>query len=596
MPTLLVIGGASLDRIHLSGRTVESAGGAGVYAALAAQRSGTEVCLLGPRPDPMPEVLSAVAGRLSNWLGPTVKPEELPHFRIVHQNGGSSYPEALYGAEKALTPSSLPSTLATYDWVHIVSLGDVRRQLAFLRACRRHGARRISVGTCLNAVVKQRELVRQAMDEADVAFMTGREAVGVFGSVNAAAARPGKCLFITQGDRGVFAVQGDFATRVQGVPANRLDPTGAGSTFCGAALAHLMRGKHPVIAARLAMPLVAEMTEHVGPEALLQPEASPTPPLDDRVVVNGSQISRIAPLMAGLGEMAPFPFTGSTYPPAGHAATVAFFFAATLQQFSFWTQSGGKYDYPLIAPIGGQQLKGSDYLWRSFMRPLDGDPEFYSPQRQAELTRQDLLELFRADDGSDPMPALELHLEQARQYGRDMVALSLTPDEVVRRAQTSSAPLDAFLRLLDHVGGYKEDPLRKKSALLAMILNQRPELYLSFGADERLEPVIDYHLLRLALRTGLVDVLDDGLRQELADRRLLAPDDEWAVRSAAYRAIEELATESGRESGSLDHWLFSNARNRCPEMTEPDCGRCRLDPICCHRRELFQPVLRTTFY
>jgi hypothetical protein len=434
------------------------------------------------------------------------------------------------------------------------------------------------------------------MEQADVAFMTGREAVGTFGSVEAAAARPGKSMFITHGDRGATVLQGGFSTWVRGVPADRQDPTGAGSTFCGATLAHLMQGRHPVIAAQLAMPLVAEMTEYVGPEALLRLEPPPPVPLDERVVVNRTQIKRIAPFMANREEIAPFPFTGANYPPAGHPATVAFFFAATLQQFSFWTSSREKYDCPLIAAIDGKQLKGSDYLWRSFLRPLDDDPGFYSPQRQANMTRQDLLELFRADDGADPMPAPDLHLEQARQYGRDMMALDLTPEAIVRQAEASPSTLDAFLRLLDHVGGYKEDPLRKKSALLAMILNQRPESYLTFGPEERLPPVVDYHLMRAALRTGLIDVRDSNLYSLLADRQLLTAEDEWAVRSATYQAIAKVATLSKQDSGSIDNWLFFNSRSRCPEMTEPECTQCPLDLLCAHRKELFQPILRTTFY
>ena len=40
----------------------------------------------------------------------------------------------------------------------------------------------------------------------------------------------------------------------------------------------------------------------------------------------------------------------------------------------------------------------------------------------------------------------------------------------------SSASVKSMAKL-DHVGGYREDPLRKKSALLAMILNNRPEKY-----------------------------------------------------------------------------------------------------------------------
>jgi hypothetical protein len=228
------------------------------------------------------------------------------------------------------------------------------------------------------------------------------------------------------------------------------------------------------------------------------------------------------------------------------------------------------------------------------MRPLTNDPEFYTPVRQADLTQPEMLALFRADDGSDPMPAVELHLAQAQGYGRDL-ALGLTPRDVVEQAQASATPLQTFLELLDHIGGYKEDPLRKKAGLLALTLNQRPEVFLAFGANEQASPVIDYHAMRSCLRVGLIDVVDKTLREELAGRKLLLPAAEWAVRHAAYMAIEQVAAASGKSMGAVD-WFFFNARKRCPEMTEPVCQLCQLDPVCAHRKELFQPVLRTTFY
>ncbi|HMR66771.1 MAG TPA: hypothetical protein PKE64_22400 [Anaerolineae bacterium] len=41
VPTVFVIGTASLDVLHLAdGRTVQTAGGAGLYTALAAHRAG----------------------------------------------------------------------------------------------------------------------------------------------------------------------------------------------------------------------------------------------------------------------------------------------------------------------------------------------------------------------------------------------------------------------------------------------------------------------------------------------------------------------------------------------------------------------------
>ena len=61
MNRLLVIGGASFDRLHLPDQTVDSVGGAGMYTAMAARRFGAQVALFGPRPDPCPEGLQPVA-------------------------------------------------------------------------------------------------------------------------------------------------------------------------------------------------------------------------------------------------------------------------------------------------------------------------------------------------------------------------------------------------------------------------------------------------------------------------------------------------------------------------------------------------------
>jgi sugar/nucleoside kinase (ribokinase family) len=595
MSAILVIGGASSDILHFEGQTVESAGGAGMYTAMAAHRSGVKTSLFAPRPDPLPQMLHPVADRLAAWFGPHVTLEELPHFEIAYHDGETRYLETFFGAELDLTPGSLPQDLSKYDCIHIIPLGDAQLQLSFLEACRQRGAKRISVGTYLNSIINQPETVRALIEEADIFFMNENEAIGLYGSVDKARTRPGKLLFVTLGEQGALVIQGDFTTEIPGVPSEALDPTGAGDTFCGATLAHLIQGTHPVMAARQAIPLAAEMTEHIGPTALFWTEASPAIPLDERVVVNETRVIRVAQLISNLNEVTPFPFIGSEFPSVDDPATLDFFFAAILQQFGFWTVDHDRYDHPLIASIDGKELKGSFYLFQSYLRRLADDPEFYTPSRQANLTSGDMLTIFRTDNGSDPMPALELHLDQAHQYGRDMLALNLTPKDVVRQAQVSAKPLKTFLGVLDHIGGYKEDPLRKKAGLLALILNQRPETFLVFGSNEQVAPVMDYHLMRACLRIGLIDVEDSELLKKLIERWVLAPDDEWSVRYVSYMAIEQVVKLSGKNSGAVDWFLF-NSRKRCPEMTEPRCELCPVDPVCAHRKELFQPIIRTTFY
>lgn len=591
MAEILVIGGASLDILHFAGQTAISPGGAGMYTALTVVRAGAHATMLAPRPDPVPDALAPVAARV-NWTGPRTTPDKLPHFEIAHHgNGKAELVNATWGAEARLTPEFLPNDLGRFDIIHIAALGTAQRQLDFLRACRERGARKISAGTYACVVYRETETVRALFDAADFFFCNENEARGLFGSLESARTRAGKFLFVTRGEHGAIVLQGDHTTMLDAEHANELDPTGAGDTFCGATLAGIARGQHPVIAAQLGISLAAQTIQAIGPAALLRDDALPMM-RNARVHINATQVERVARVIASLDEVTPFNFVGDDLPPENHPATLDSFFVATAQQFGFWSERDGHYHLPLIATLDGKTLKGSDYLWRAYVRRLS-DANFYSPAHQANLTRDEMLALFHADDGTDPMPALDLHLAIANAYGRDLLALELTPRAIVDRANASPKPLQTFLQTLDHIGGYKADPLRKKASLLALVLTQRPEKFLR--TDEPIEPVIDYHLMRSGLRVGLIEICDESLASAIRARQVVVAKDEWAIRSTAFDAIVELVRASGKSIGAVD-WFFFNARRRCPEMSAPDCAHCVVDSACAHRKELFQPVFRTSAY
>lgn len=593
-PRLLVVGGASLDQLSFRGQTVRSAGGAGLYTALAARRAGAEVTMFAPRPEPMPAELAPAAERL-DWRGMAVAPEELPHFEIVHrEDGHTDMAQMQWGAEAWLTPSALPAEDLPGEWVYCVPLTEPARELAFLRHFKARG-RRTAGGTYVGAVASHRPAVLQILEEADVFFCNEREAAGLFGGAEVARTRPGRLLFVTRGPRGARVLQGTHATEVPGVEVEELDPTGAGDAFCGTTLALLAQGAHPVEAARHAVAAAAEMITAPGPAALLRPPPPPPPPVDPRVRVDVESVGRVAALLGTMPYVAELDFRGELFPPVAHPLALDFFFSATLQQFGFWTEGEGRYRQPMIAAIGGRALKGSDFAWAAYRRWLDCDPAGLTPGDQARLTAAALRERLRDDTGASPMPALELRLTQARAYGEDLGELGWTPREVVARANASPTPLRALFEQLDHVGGYKEDPLRKKSALLAMILQQRPERFLRRETSEPSPPVVDYHVQRSCLRMGLVVVTDAALRRRLVAREVLAAAEEWAVRRAAAEAVTALQQASGRSMGAIDAFLFQ-ARHRCPEMSEPECARCPADPACAHDKALFQPVIRTSFY
>lgn len=596
MAKLLVAGGASLDTLHLDGETHASAGGAGMYTAMAAVRCGVEASMFAPRPEPLPEVLCEVNKRLTSWIGPVVKPEELPHFEIEHRGDKAHYLNTFTGAESRLDPLKLPSDIAGYALVHFTPLGDSDLQLKFIEASRRLGARMVSAGTYLCMINGKRQSVLKSMEMADVFFMNEEEASLIFGSLEEIRVRAGKILYVTMGSKGCLVVQGDLKTQLKAVSVKVKDPTGAGDTFCGATLAGLILGEHPVMAAHRGMALAAEEIGMVGPLALFSNDPAPAPRVSNSVRINQDQVIKVSELVKQSSAASPSAFTGKDFPSAYHPKALDYFFATILQQFSFWEERDGHYDKPLVATIDGDSLKGSAYCFRSFVKLLETDPEFYKPERQAALTRKDMLVVFKSDDGNDPMPAVDLHCDMARRYGMDMTAAGKTPAGILEAARASSTPLKTFLSELDKIGGYKEDPLRKKSNLLALVLNQRPEVYLSFGEGEEVQPVIDYHTMRGCLRMGLVELVDEKLRQIIEDRAIVTEEEEWAIRYACYLAVQEVVKYSDKSMGAVDWFFFYYSRQRCPEMTEPVCAECAVDAICAHRKELFQPVIRTTYY
>jgi sugar/nucleoside kinase (ribokinase family) len=596
MPHILVVGSSSFDTLHFQNRTESTIGGAGLYTALAVHRSGCQVSMYGVRPDPIPESLKPLQMRLIAWIGPKVGIEKIPHFEISHDGDKASYLQFYVGEEEKLDTRGLPKDLSNYDAVHISALGKAIQSLKFAQACYQRGTRLISSGSFLSLIQEDPEIVSQLMDCSNIFFLNEEEALAFFGSLENVTTKPGKLVFITRGKQGATVVQGNYKTNLPAVPAEVLDPTGAGDTFCGATLANLMLDFHPIIAARKAMALASEEIEQVGPSALLSDQAPPDIPMDRCVRIDEDQVLGIAKVIGKIPEAKSFNFVSDYHPPINHPLTIDYFFVQTLQQFSFWETAHGRYDHPLIATIDGHKCKGSTYLSYAYMRPLNEDPEFFSPQRQLSTTFEETQALFQADDGSNPMPACELHLHMAQDYGKDMLSMKLTPQTIISQANQSSKPLKTFISILDHIGGYKEDPFRKKTNLLALILNERPERFLAISGDEQIQPVIDYHSMRFCLRTGLVVITDENLRQKVSERMLISAEEEWAIRYACYVAVQRLIEVSGLSMGAVDNITFSYNRKHCPEMTEPKCYECVLDLVCSHNKELFQPVFRTTFY
>ena len=319
----------------------------------------------------------------------------------------------------------------------------------------------------------------------------------------------------------------------------------------------------------------------------------------NRLSIDDRQIDAFAAHLKQAADVQPFDFCarseGFIYPERGKPGVLETFFFACTHQFGFWTLAGTRWDKPMIAKIDGRDLKGSDFLFRACTRAGQKDPRAFAPTALAAMGNGQLSDLFRADNGTNPLPMWPEHLALIRGYAEWYISRNQEPADVLRRAAAAPKPLYALLTALAEIPGYAEDPLQKKAMLLAIVLENRPERFLKVSDPESAVPIIDYHLQRSALRTGLVRVGDPALRKKLAARELLDQADEERIRAATYEAIEKLMARSRLSAAAVD-WFFFQNRTRCPETVEPDCPACPVQLFCARETRLFQPVFRTTAY
>jgi len=104
-----------------------------------------------------------------------------------------------------------------------------------------------------------------------------------------------------------------------------------------------------------------------------------------------------------------------------------------------------------------------------------------------------------------------------------------------------------------------QDPLKKKSTLFIKLLFQSGIIYIL--DSEKFEPLMDYHMQRLLLRTSCIDVLDNELEKMLKNKVFLQSDLE--IREKCVEAIRLISKYSGISVLDLDDVFWAIGRSCC---------------------------------
>jgi hypothetical protein len=283
------------------------------------------------------------------------------------------------------------------------------------------------------------------------------------------------------------------------------------------------------------------------------------------------------------------------FPPLNHPQTINFFFFAVMHDYGFWYGDDKGYHAPLYGVVNGEKAKGSDLLWKACVRALHRDSVFFEPAYLSELKPCELVEVFSDDKEPIVWPDFEARFKMTRAFGRWFGIEKITAKDVVASANSQKESLFSFLSLLRFIPGYNRDYLEKKNMLLAMALANRPEKFLKVNDPDRWMPIVDYHLMRVGLRLGIVKILDAKILKKVINREWVDVYAEREIRCLTHKAIQELIKQSGRPMSFIDEKMWMS-RKYCPEIEEPNCAKCVFDLVCKKRVDLFQPVFRTTAY
>ncbi len=224
--------------------------------------------------------------------------------------------------------------------------------------------------------------------------------------------------------------------------------------------------------------------------------------------------------------------------------------------------------------VDDEYFQGADLLWHLALRKYRENPGFFEPLQMARITTKDVenwLTVYQPVRVTIRNPSQRADLlsdcgqKLASLYGGSVLTLlNQTKNRI-------SAPSSNVLGLLDRLAGFKayEDPVRKKSFLLLKFIIRRrlwtPE------DPENLRIPVDNHLIRIALRTGIVKV-SYGFEETLRDGHAITAANDVVLRQVVSDAFSEVAHYAKQPVLELDDFLWHFGR-LCCTAASPVCNQ-----------------------
>ncbi|MEA3379087.1 MAG: hypothetical protein U9Q69_05645 [Nanoarchaeota archaeon] len=282
------------------------------------------------------------------------------------------------------------------------------------------------------------------------------------------------------------------------------------------------------------------------------------------------------------------------FPNSKNKSLIANFHAVVeVLDHDFYKFKAGKV-IPSKGIIDNKYRKGSDFLSIKLKRLFETKPLQFHHKNLKSITKRCLGNIFTDEKGN-------LIVDDIDERYQEIMSLANILEKkggILKIIETCKQKLisndnKGFFQILEKVKGFG-DEFNSKLNILVKALELRN--IVKFKDFENKSSAINYQIILISLRMGLITVLDEKLNLKLRENIPLDLNEEKELKNEIKKALGILAKKNQIDIYLLDDLLWNNARTHC-QRKKPFCQECLFKPVCksqndpkCYAYQ--QPILR----
>ncbi len=270
-----------------------------------------------------------------------------------------------------------------------------------------------------------------------------------------------------------------------------------------------------------------------------------------------------------------------------------------------------------------KNLYGWDFMEYGFLQMIKHNSFLFGNLNREVCSKSKIkkhLAVFFSDDGNPDHCTLD-NLDERSAMLEELCNVAVSEYE----GSISDLLDDSHRKLINKGNGIYEslgrfqgfnDPLKKKITFFLKLATDAGVF--SITDMENLIPIMDYHMQRVLMRMGCVEINDKQLHSSLINRRPVESDVD--IREACIEAMRIISNTSGHGIMKMNDFFYPLGRSCCNE--QPMCvansceknpctfftvvdlkshEKCIFEPVCKaardeNYRKLWQPIVETNFY